>query len=142
MKAIKHTSVRRHSYPAELGQFELFADSSWGNDITDSVVLVAGGRALTVWIDHETPSERSADYWDPDAPISESNMPPRRFIVCALVATLTAAEIATYGAMTVREILDDRQIADAPPLLETDDPDALLAFLRGLSQAELLAHGM
>lgn len=115
--SVAHTSVRGHAYPGALRTFEKFTDASWGNDITDSVTLVASGRPLLVWVEHENPAERSTDFgWDPGRPISDSNRPAARFTVCALDPKCDP---------------DERQIADEEPLLETDDPDALIAFLRG-----------
>jgi hypothetical protein len=116
------TSVRGYPFPAALAEFALFADSSYGNDVTDSVVFVISGRPLTVWIDHADPAERHRESgWSPNVPVSETNQPPPRFIVCALV------ECATLQAS-----LDERDIADSDPILETDDPAALLAYLRTL----------
>jgi hypothetical protein len=113
------TFVRDYTFPAALATFDGFADSSYGNDVTDSVVFSISGRLLTVWINHADPAERHREFgWSPTLPISATNQPPPRFAVCELVAGST---------------LDERDIADGEPLLETDDPDALVAYLRTLT---------
>jgi hypothetical protein len=110
------TSVRNHPYPAALRQFPRFTDTSWGNDVTDSVSFLVANRPITVWVEHTDKSERSTDWgWNPDSPVSGANRPPARFVVCALEGSL-----------------DERIVADSEPLLETEDPDALMAFLEGL----------
>lgn len=124
------TVERGYSYPAELADFTGFSDSSYGNDVTDSVVLAVGDRALTIWIDHADPAERHRDFgWDPAQPVSESNRSPARFVVCALVDGDPEREYSS-APPTLRDLLDERIIADGEPLLETDDPDALIAYLR------------
>lgn len=127
------TLERGHSYPAELTEFAGFADSSYGNDVTDSVVLAVGDRAITVWVDHADPAERHRDFgWNPELPLSESNQPPRRFVVCALVDGDPDRRHRT-AAPTLQELLDEREISDGEPLMETDDPSELIAYLRTLS---------
>jgi hypothetical protein len=122
------TGVRGYPFPAALAEFALFADSSYGNDVTDSVVFAISGRPLTVWIDHADPAERHREFgWSPSMPVSATNQPPSRFLVCALVGNA-----APHGPPSLQAVLDARDIADSEPLLETDDPDALIAYLRTL----------
>lgn len=125
---MKRTAERGHSYPDALEAFDGFADSSYGNDVTDSVVLAVGSTPITIWIEHEDLAHRSQDYgWNPELPVSDRNTPPSRFVVCTLVAP-------SHGA-TISSTLNEREIADAAPIFESDDPDALLAFLKGMSGA-------
>lgn len=132
MSNMRLTSARHYEYPAELATFPGFADSSYVNDVTDSVVLSSGQRALTVWIEHPDPAERSQEYgWDPESPRSQSNKPPSRFVVCALIDGDPAMEYRKQ-APTMQDILNEREISDEEPLLETEDPEALIAFLKSL----------
>lgn len=126
--ALCTTLVRRFPYPRALSRLPLFYDSSYGNDTCDSVCFAIGEQALTVWIDAVDYADRSVDFWDPDAPTTTENKPPPRFSVCRLVD----GGGDWIRTPTLKDLVDERQIADGPALFETDDPDALIAYLRGL----------
>lgn len=141
------THVRNYSYPTIVETFgQHFYDSSYGNDVTDSITFALGDTGYTVWIDAESPLDRHGDFgFDHDQPISPSNRPPSRFAVCRLEAPTgiyTSLELADgrqafpHGGdkPTIRDTLDERNLVDGPPMFETDDPDALVAFLRSQRQ--------
>jgi hypothetical protein len=124
------TSVRRYWFPDEIAAFDHFADASYVNDVTDSVVLAAGDRPLTVWIDHADPEERHEEFrWLHGTDVDSG--PPARFVVCRLVDS-DPDRVHRTGAPTLRDLVHERYLADGAPLFETEDPDALVAYLRGL----------
>lgn len=115
-----YTSVRGYPYPRELQALHHFEETSWGNDVTDSVVFSSGVAAFLVWIDAAAPSERTQEWgWDPSRAISDSNACPARFTLCRL-------EPADDVVATV----ESRIVGDV--LLETDDVERLLAAIRSL----------
>lgn len=121
--ALANTRVRGFAYPAAIRSARLFADISWGNDVVDSVTFVGrqDDAAYLVWIDAMQLDSRTQEWgWDPHAPVSAANMPPPRFAVHRL---------AWQGDVVSTM---DENIAD-DLLLETDDPDALVAFVAGLA---------
>jgi len=118
------TSVHGHTYPSALRSFQFFHDSSWGNDSTDSVAFAIGNTPITVWVDHMLPECRTSD------------MLSARFVVCQLCDGDPSRQFSEKPP-TLHEMVNERNISDAPPLLETDSPDELLTFLRDLAQREL-----
>lgn len=136
MVPVTRTSVRGHDYPSELQEFAGFHDSSYVNDVTDSVVLSVADHPVTVWIEHADSAHRSQEYgWDPSQPVTDSNQPPSRFVVCALVDGDPKREFSK-SPPTLQQILDERLLADGEPLLQTDDPAELVNYLRTLATIE------
>lgn len=124
--AMSRTNVRGLTYPTALQSFQFFHDSSWGNDDTDSVAFAVGTTAITVWIDHE------------DRECSVADMMDHRFVVCRLCDPDPDRSFSKRPP-TLQEMVNERQISDEPPLLETNDPHELLAFLSELARAEFSA---
>lgn len=120
------TSVHGFTYPSALKAFQFFHDSSWGNDSTDSVAFAIGNTAVTVWIDHMIPECRISDAME------------TRFAVCRLCDGDPSRQFSEQSP-TLREMVNERNLADEPPLLETDDPEVLMAFLREMAEREMAA---
>lgn len=99
------TSGRRFSYPAELMNLDNFADTSWGNDVTDSVCFSIGDKAYVLWIAAARPFDR---------PREVREMEGRRFELFELVKR---------GDMTVQDAIDDKQPGEE--IAATDDPAEL-----------------
>lgn len=121
---ISKTNVRGFAYPTAIKSLvQHFDDSSYGNDVTDSIVFAIGSECFIVWIDAVDQADRSCEWgWDPEEPVSKHNQPPPRFAVCRLDA-----------CASIVETLEERNVASEEAILETDDPDALLAFVRSVS---------
>lgn len=114
------TRVRGYPFPEELRSLTDFADTSWGNDVVDSIVFSLKGVAYLVWIDAESPKSRTREWgYDPEVEPSELNPCPARYALCSL-------EING----TMEDTLGERQVSDE--ILETDDESALMESVRKL----------
>lgn len=125
-RRFRYSCVRGFIYPAALEAFEGFYDSSYGNDVTDSLCLIAAGRPLCIWIEHHERAERSVEFgWSPELPVGPNNVPPPRFTVMPI----TDGEPSRSRAASLQDLLNERYLADCESIFESDDPDALLHFL-------------
>lgn len=114
------STVHGYPYPDALRSLDRFCDTSWGNDVTDSVSFSIGSDAFTIWIEPADPVARSREYgWNPGAPMTHSNEAPFRYTICKL-------EIET----TLDESIASHQPMADEPVFNTDDPAAVVAFIR------------
>lgn len=84
------TSGRSYPYPVALRQLDNFRDSSWGNDVTDSLTFSIGDIGYVLWVEPIARDERSTEFPDPP-----------RYSLCRL-----------ERASKLRDSLDDRQVED------------------------------
>lgn len=107
MAQTQHTRLQGFPYPAVIQTLPHFADISWGNDVTDSLSFVQGDNAYCLFIDSPNVAERSSETYG-------------RYALCLLVDA---------GTGRLQDTLAERDVSEAEPVLVTDDPDALIAFL-------------
>jgi hypothetical protein len=56
---MSHTSLHSLPYPAAIGlAADVLEDLSWGNDVTDKVVFLLGGKVYRLWINESMPEHR------------------------------------------------------------------------------------
>lgn len=71
------TCVRAFPFPAEIAKLPDFTDTSWDNDVVDSVGFCLNGQKYMIWIDAERPGDRTRE-WGWDGGFSSTD-PPRRY---------------------------------------------------------------
>jgi hypothetical protein len=121
MTGMALTSLRGCPYPASIRMLQSFADVSWGNDVLDSLTFAIGGAGYILFVDTESREGRTREWgYSPLLPVSDANSLPPRYALHSLI-----------WQGTLQDTLDDH-VADDDLLLETEDPDALVAFLAGL----------
>lgn len=114
------TRVRGLPYPARVATCQHFTDTSWHNDLTDSVSFAIGDDAFTVWVEALDPRERSVDWgWTPTAPMRPSNAPPYRYTVHAL----------EKQEFSLSESVASHQLVDGEALVETDSAAELIEWV-------------
>lgn len=115
------TNVRGFPFPAEIALLPGFTDTSWGNDVVDSVAFCANGWGFMVWIDAERPEDRTRD-WGHDPDSIDNRIPaPHRYQLHRVYGYKQTAPEWDYSA----EPFDS-------PLYEGDSDDSLLAAIAAL----------
>lgn len=76
-RVVTATSVRGFPFPAEITKLPNFTDTSWGNDVVDSVGFCLNGQKFMIWIDAERPEDRTRE-WGWDGGFASTD-PPRRY---------------------------------------------------------------
>ncbi len=107
---MSRTSVRGLSYPTAVTTLDYFSDTSYGNDVTDSVVFAVDDVPYAIWIEPARVLDRSAEARDSDE--------GKRFNVWKLEQSPDES---------IEEALEDRTYADH--VFSTDDPAALVDHL-------------
>lgn len=109
------TKVRGATYPAELATLtDHFRDSSWKNDVLDSVTFAIRGTPYTMWIQHPSPL-----LWDEEGP-------PQRYELTPLVMKDDGEELSLEEALDAHHPGDE---ADG-----FDDPEDLLEYIRSMAE--------
>jgi hypothetical protein len=112
------TSVMGATYPAELARItEHFRDSSWKNDVTDSIAFGAGGKPYMVWVQPASLIERLSDG------------PPSRYEI---------TELEYHGDLVAS--LDEREIDYDADTVQFDDPVDLLEYVRSIQPVDATAE--
>lgn len=110
------TSLRRWPYPASIRMLRNFAETSSAGDPTDSVTFTIGAVAYILFVDSDACDMRTQAFgFDPMIQASLANPAPPRY---ALIRQGTPLEIEREVPITC--------------VLETDDPDALVAEITSL----------
>lgn len=121
------TSDRRHPYPAALRDRPCFVDTSWGNDVTESVSFALADRAATVWVEHPDPALRSEE-WAGDRKPGDS--PRDDFAGCHLDAPARYMLCASEGPRNLTpDAYHDHLPTSDVVLHSTEDPSDLLRFI-------------
>lgn len=115
---VRTTRGRVNPYPGEFANFEMFSDTSYGNDVADSISFAIGGVPYLVWISAPRIFHRGGDARD------------------QLMLTYELQELqfdGTEGSLAerLRAAIDDHN-PDGDSILSTDDPAELSRYLTQL----------